>query len=375
MMCWGHTHHTRWSPILTPPPHGPRVYVVSCKVVAPLASITARKDTLGVVPICVGPPEGGRSNPLPPALPTAAEGAERWMSGRLGTQGRTGSLWKRASYSLATSNLALLPYALIRCQQPEGERTRVLLEDKNAVIYGAGGSIGGAAARAFAREGAKVHLAGRTLESLEEVAEEIRSAGGVAETAQVDALDETAVDRHADAVAASAGGIDISFNLISVGEVQGTPLAEMPLQDFERPVMTAVRAQFLTSRAAARHMISQGSGVILFFGGYGDPVSDYYIGGFQVALNAIESLRRQLASELGGHGIRAVTLQTGGVPETIPESFDGREQITEMIAGSTMLGRAATLDDVGNVAAFAASDHARTMTATALNISCGAIVD
>ena len=174
---------------------------------------------------------------------------------------------------------------------------------------------------------------------------------------------------------ASARGIDGSFNLISVGDVQGTPLAEMPLEDFERLVMTAVRTQFLTSRAAARHMISQASGVILFFGGYGNPVPDYYIGGFQVALNAIEPLRRQLASELGAHGIRAVTLQTGGVPETIPESFDGREQITEGIAGSTILKRAGTLEDVGNVAAFAASDHARTMTATALNISCGAIVD
>jgi 3-oxoacyl-[acyl-carrier protein] reductase len=250
----------------------------------------------------------------------------------------------------------------------------MLLEDKNAVIYG-GGSIGGAVARAFAREGAKVHLAGRTFESLEEVAKEIRSAGGVAETAQVDALDDQAVDQHADAVAASAGGIDISFNLISYADVQGTPLAEMDIEDFERPVMTAVRTQFLTSRAAARHMISQGSGVILFFGGYGDPLPDYYLGGFQVALNAIESLRRQLASELGPHGIRVVTLQTGGVPETIPESFDGREAITEGIVGSTMLKRAATLEDVGNVAAFAASDLARTMTATALNISCGAIVD
>jgi 3-oxoacyl-[acyl-carrier protein] reductase len=251
----------------------------------------------------------------------------------------------------------------------------MLLEGKNAVIYGAGGSIGSAVARAFAREGAKIFLAGRTRLKLEEVAQQIRSAGGVAETAQVDAIDEQAVDQHADAVAASAGSIDVSFNLISVGDVQGTPLAEMPLQDFERPVMTAVRAQFLTSRAAARHMISQGSGVILFFGGYGDPVPDYYIGGFQVALNAIESLRRQLASELGGHGIRAVTLQTGGVPETIPKSFDVREGITEGIVGQTMLKRAATLEDVGNVAAFAASDHARTMTATALNISCGAIVD
>jgi 3-oxoacyl-[acyl-carrier protein] reductase len=251
----------------------------------------------------------------------------------------------------------------------------MLLENKNAVIYGAGGSIGSAVARAFTRQGAKVHLAGRTLESLEEVAEGIRSAGGVAETAQVDAIDEQAVDQHADTVAASAGGIDISFNLISYGDVQGTPLAQMPLEDFERPVMSALRTQFLTSRAAARHMISQGSGVILFFGGYGDPLPDYYLGGFQVALNAIESLRRQLASELGAHGVRAVSLRTGGVPETIPESFDGGEEIIEGIVGSTMLKRAATLEDVGNVAAFAASDHARTMTATALNISCGAIVD
>jgi NAD(P)-dependent dehydrogenase (short-subunit alcohol dehydrogenase family) len=92
---------------------------------------------------------------------------------------------------------------------------------------------------------------------LEEVAGAIRAAGGAAETAVVDALDEAAVDRHADAVAARAGSIDISFNLISHGDVQGTPLAEMPFDDFERPVRTAVRTTFLTSRAAARHMIRQ----------------------------------------------------------------------------------------------------------------------
>jgi 3-oxoacyl-[acyl-carrier protein] reductase len=251
----------------------------------------------------------------------------------------------------------------------------MLLEDKTAVIYGGGGSIGAAVARAFAREGATVFLAGRTRARLEEVANQIRSAGGVAETAHVDALDERAVDEHADAVAAKAGGIDISFNLISHGDVQGTPLVEMALEDFERPVVTALRTTFLTSRAAARHMIRQGSGVILAFGGYGDPTPDYYLGGLQVAFQAIDSLRRQLACELGPHGIRVVTLQTGGVPESLSEGFDGREAIVEAIARQTMLKRAATLDDVGNVAAFAASDHARTMTATALNITCGAVVD
>jgi len=251
----------------------------------------------------------------------------------------------------------------------------VLLEDKNAVIYGGGGSIGGAVARAFAREGAAVFLAGRTRATLEEVAEEIRSAGGVAETAEVDALDEGAVDRHADAVAARAGGIDVSFNLISHGDVQGTPMADMSLEDYIRPVVTAVSTTFLTSRAAARHMTRQGSGVILVFGGSGDPLRDYFLGGLQVAFEAMESMRRQLASELGPRGVRVVTLRTGGVPETIPEGVRGRERIVADIEKMTMLGRAATLEDVGNVAAFVASDRARTMTAATANVSCGALVD
>ncbi len=250
----------------------------------------------------------------------------------------------------------------------------MLLDGKNAVIYGAGGSIGGAVARALAREGARVHLAGRTREPLEAVAREIRSSAGTAaaaETAVIDALDETAVDEHADAVAAAAGSLDVSVNLISHGDVQGTPLAEMSVADFERPVVTAVRTMFLTARAAARHMIRQRSGVILMFGGYGDPIPR--VGGLQVAFGALESLRRALACELGPDGIRVVTLQTGGIPETLPEGFDGREAIIDGITGRTMLGRAATLADVGNVAAFAASDQARTITGTSINITCGSV--
>jgi 3-oxoacyl-[acyl-carrier protein] reductase len=254
----------------------------------------------------------------------------------------------------------------------------MLLEGKTAVIYGGGGSIGGAVARAFAREGATVHLAGRTLETLERVANEIHSAGGAAETAVVDALDEGAVDRHADDVAAAAGRIDISFNLITHPHTHGIPLAEMAVDDFLAPVETAARTTFLTARAAARHMIPQRSGVILAFGGPGDrsaPLRDYYLGGTQVAFDAIETMRRQLAVELGPHGIRVVTLASGGVPESIPEGFEGRGAIVELIEGQTLLGRAATLDDVGNAAAFAASDWGRTMTAATVNVSCGTLMD
>ena len=254
----------------------------------------------------------------------------------------------------------------------------MLLDNKSAVIYGGGGSIGGAVARAFGREGARVFLAGRTLATLEEVAEAIRATGGAAETAEVDALDEQAVDRHADAVVAESGGIDISFNLITHPHTHGIPLAEMGVDDFMAPVETAARTTFLTARAAARHMIRQGSGVILAFGGPGDrsgPMRDYYLGGTQVAFDAIETIRRQLAVELGPHGVRVVTLASGGVPESLPEGFDGRQAIVEMIERQTLLGRAATLEDVGNAAVFAASDWARSMTAAIVNVSCGALVD
>jgi 3-oxoacyl-[acyl-carrier protein] reductase len=254
----------------------------------------------------------------------------------------------------------------------------MLLEDKTAVIYGGGGAIGGAAARAFGREGARVYLAGRTAAPLDAVAEDIRAAGGTAATAQVDALDEQAVDGHADAVAAEAGGIDISFNVIGHPYTHGIPLAEMAVDDFMAPVQTAARTTFLTARAAARHMIPRRSGVILAFGGPGDrsgPSRDYYLGGTQVAFDAIETIRRQLSAELGPHGIRFVTLASGGVPESLPDGTEGREQIAEMIEGQTLLGRAATLEDVGNAAAFAASDWARTMTAAIINVSCGALID
>lgn len=247
----------------------------------------------------------------------------------------------------------------------------MLLDQKVAVVYGAGGAIGGAAARAFAREGARVFLAGRTAETLEAVAGEIRAAGGAAETAVVDALDEAAVDAFVDGVAAGAGAVDVSFNVISFGDVQ-EPLMELPVDGVTGPVHTIVRTQFLTTRAAARHMIPRGSGVILTFGGSSDRTMPG-LGALKVAFDAVEGLRRQWACELGPHGVRVVTLKTGGIPESIPDDFDAKGAIAEAIRKDTLLGRAATLADVGNVAAFVASDRARTLTSTEVNISCGAI--
>jgi NAD(P)-dependent dehydrogenase (short-subunit alcohol dehydrogenase family) len=249
----------------------------------------------------------------------------------------------------------------------------MLLENKVAVIYGAGGAIGGAVARTFADEGATVFLAGRTQSKLDTVADEIRSKGGTGHSAVVDALDERMVDEFVDAVVEHAGHIDVSFNLISYGDVQ-VPLTEISVEDFLQPITTAMRTQFLTTRAAARHMIKQGSGVILAFGGSG-PQTVPGMGGFKIALDALEGLRRQWASELGRHGIRVVTLKTGGIPETLPQDFPGRDEMLAGFQQAALLNWTATLADVGAVAAFVASDMARTMTAADVNISCGAIID
>jgi 3-oxoacyl-[acyl-carrier protein] reductase len=263
----------------------------------------------------------------------------------------------------------------------------MLLENKNAVIYGGSGSVGSAVARAFAREGARVFLAGRTIATLDEVAEKIIASGGVAETAQVDALDERAVEEHADAVAGKAGGIDVSFNAIFNGDVQGAPLAEMPFDDFARPIANAMRNQFLTARAVARHMAKQGSGVILTITG-GDREAVPTLGGTLVTWAAIEAQCRQWACELGPQGVRVLWVRTTGLPEAIPDTGDvvtdlgtgfgegmRREGIIAGMQEATMLERLPTLAELGNVAAFMASDQASAMTATFANITCGSFLD
>jgi 3-oxoacyl-[acyl-carrier protein] reductase len=263
----------------------------------------------------------------------------------------------------------------------------MLLENKNAIVYGGSGSVGSAVARAFAREGARVFLAGRTLGTLDEVAQEISASGGAAETAQVDALDKKAVEDHADEVAEKAGSIDISFNAIFNDDAQGKPLAEMPFDDFARPITKAMRNQFLTARAVARHMVEQGSGVILTIaGGYREAFPT--IGGTVVAWAAIEAQCRQWASELGPQGVRVVWLRTTGLPEAIPDTGEAvadlgtgygegmrREEIIAGMREQTILKRLATLEEVGKVATFMASDGAGPMTATFANITCGAVLD
>ena len=258
----------------------------------------------------------------------------------------------------------------------------MLLENKNTVIYGAGGFIGGAVARTFAREGAHVFLAGRTREKLEVVASDIEAAGGQARVAELDALDESAVDEHAREVASEAGSLDVSFNLVTRGDVQGIPLAEMTTENFLRPITTGITTNFLTARAAARRMIGQGSGVILALDS-GSAKASPMMGGTGPADAAIDTFIRNLAAEVGPQGVRVLGLWTAGLPETLsPERlalFSGGEQmddaafrgLLENLDQMRMTRRSPRLVEVADTAAFLASDRAGAITGTFVNVTSG----
>ncbi|HEX4448566.1 MAG TPA: SDR family oxidoreductase [Polyangiaceae bacterium] len=264
----------------------------------------------------------------------------------------------------------------------------MLLKNKNAVIYGAGGAVGGAVARAFAREGARVFLAGRHRAPVAQVVEDIVAAGGVAEAAHVDAMDERAVEEHAAAVAKKAGSLDVSFNAITAVPqpgTQGIPIIELSVESFTAAIEGYARSHFLTARAAARRMVAQRSGVILMHtpepGRLGAPL----VGGMGPAWAAMEALNRNLSAELAPHGVRAVCIRSTGLPETATIDVVyglharalglAREQFQALLEGMSHRKRQTTLAEVADAAVFLASDRASAMTGTVANLTGGMIVD
>lgn len=254
-----------------------------------------------------------------------------------------------------------------------------------AVIYGAAGAIGSTVARAFAREGAHVELAGRTLEKVQVLAAEITAAGGSAGSASVDALDRESVEKHLEAVVAARGRLDLSFNLISVPGTQGESLASMSPASFAEPIEYGVRTHFLTATAAARHMAKHRAGVVLALTAQVARKPYVGSGGFGVACAAIEGLCRQLAVDLGGDGIRVVALRSSGSPDAPGVSAAiseharlagvSREVFEARIAEKTMLRRMPRMAEIANAAVLVASDRASAITAAVTNVTCGEIAD
>jgi NAD(P)-dependent dehydrogenase (short-subunit alcohol dehydrogenase family) len=253
----------------------------------------------------------------------------------------------------------------------------MMLQNKNAVVYGAGGSLGGAVAKAFAGAGARVFLTGHRLPSVEKVANEILAAHGTVEVDEVDAFNEDAIRTHLERVVQKAGKVDISFNAAGVDVVQNIPLTDIAVDDFVRPVTLTMQTRFLTAIAAGKVMMRQGSGVILFLtatpGGIGYP----FTGGFAPACCAVEGLSRNLASELGVYGIRVVTIRSGGSPDSkvfkdaIDSNAAGMEPIIRMMKSDTMLKQMPLMADIANAAVFLASDMAGKITGVTVDVTAG----
>jgi NAD(P)-dependent dehydrogenase (short-subunit alcohol dehydrogenase family) len=263
----------------------------------------------------------------------------------------------------------------------------MMLTDKVAVIYGAGGGIGGAIARAFAREGCHVFLTGRTLAPVEVVAKQIVSDGGRAEAAEVDALDERAVDAHLDSVIDRTGRVDISVDAVGIANaaILGVPLVDLDAERFLQPITAYASAYFLTARLAARHMIPNRSGVIMTVTALHARTGLPLVGGYGPAQAAKEALTRDLSAELAPHGLRVVGLRPQGMPETrtIRDAYEPRaaasgmtwEQWQELLASRTHPRRLMTLAEMADTAAFLASDRASGMTGTTVNLTMGSLDD
>ncbi len=253
----------------------------------------------------------------------------------------------------------------------------MLLQNKNAVIYGAGGSLGSTVAKALAREGARLFLTGHNISSVQKVAKEILAAGGSAEADQVDALDQKAIDSHLKKVIRQSGKIDISFNAAGEDLVQGISLIDMNEDDFIKPITFIMQTRFLTATAAGRIMARQGSGVILSLtatpGGIGYP----YTGGFSAACAAVETFSKNLAAELGVYGVRVLNMRSGGSPDSrvFKEAINSKPEIMKSVIqkmeDDTMLKKLPLMEDIANLAVFLSSDLASKITGVTVDITAG----
>ena len=271
----------------------------------------------------------------------------------------------------------------------EHKGSRMLLKGRTAVIYGGGGAIGGAVARAFGREGARVFLAGRSQPRLDAVARDIIADGGIVESAIVDVLEERAVEKHAAAVADKTGGIDITLNAVSFLHDQGTPLPDLSLEAFMHPIDTFLRSLFNTSKAVAPHMGKARPGVILTLTAPAARMAVPGHLGHIVSCAGIEAFSRALAADLAPRNVRVLCIRPHAISDA-PDAgsytnllFESKARaaglsVSQWIggaAGTTMLKRLPTLSDVAETAVFLASDRSAAMTGTVTNLTCGAVID
>jgi NAD(P)-dependent dehydrogenase (short-subunit alcohol dehydrogenase family) len=258
------------------------------------------------------------------------------------------------------------------------------LKDKVTVIYGNGG-VGAKVAKSFAAEGAKVYLVGRNSSKLKAIANAAGSGERIV-TSSLDALNEVEVEEHIAQVISESGRIDVSFNATGLPQTayQGTPLAELTVENFLKPITTYSMSHFITARAAVKRMVPQGEGMILMNTPSPSRISVPFMGGMPSTWSSIEALSRTISAEYGPKGIRSVCILTSAMPDTplIDEVYSLHanahgityDQFHNLMESKSHNRRLTSIADLANAAIFLASDESRAMTGTIFNLTSGIVV-
>jgi NAD(P)-dependent dehydrogenase (short-subunit alcohol dehydrogenase family) len=259
------------------------------------------------------------------------------------------------------------------------------LKDKVAVVFAASGEIAGAVAQSFAEHGAKVYVSARKPDSVKSLAESIKAKGGWAEAAKVDALNETEIDKYFQKIVKDNGRLDMVFNGIGISisdAGSGIPTMQVPFEQFLSTFQTICGSQFLTSRVAARYMVqAKSEGTILLLTASLSKSKIPFMAPITAACTGIEGITRVMAAEFGKQGIKVICLNSSALAET-SRMIELRDNYAKMLklseeqkAGfftqNDISKTIPTLRQLGEVAAFLASDHGVAFNSHIVDVDCG----
>jgi 3-oxoacyl-[acyl-carrier protein] reductase len=240
------------------------------------------------------------------------------------------------------------------------------LEGKVALVTGGSRGIGAAIAQRLAREGAAVALTYvSAAEKARSIATQIESDGGRALVINADSADPHATTEAVETTVKHLGRIDILVN--NAGIFTGGPLEEMTVEQVDRILAVNVRAVFLASQAAGRHM-AEGGRIITIGSALTERVPAPGMTLYAMCKSALTGLTKGLARDLGPQGITA-TVVYGGLIDTDMNPADGPN--ADLFSSVTALGRYGTADDIAATVAYLAGDAGRYITGTAVTVDGG----
>ena len=254
------------------------------------------------------------------------------------------------------------------------------LAAKVAVVTGGATGLGAAIARAYSAEGARVAIADLDAAAAENMAGQLRAAGGEAMGLGMDVTSETLVTQGIDAIAAKFGGIDILVS--NAGFQHLDTIADVSFENWKRILAVHLDGGFLTTRACLRHMYAQGrGGSIILMGSVHSKEASVSKGPYVVAKHGLLGLCRTVAKEGAAHGVRANLICPGFVRTALIENqiselaarmkLSEAQLISDVYLKATVDGEFTTVADIAEVALFLAAFPSAALTGQSINVSHG----